>query len=420
MINKTSFLAYCAAAAITAQMMPIHAIADETTIVDGFGTIEIVQEGPSKDALGNWTLIQPDNSRVETVKKESYIRADTPTGRYTLLIELPEGTSIQLTKYVNGEIVETSKTPQTSIEISDGDTVRIQTIFSYTRVGNVGVSSDPPGIAFEMLGPNNSKFEGVTPESYEGVPEGMYSVTYETIEGCGETKAQSDRLLQDGRIGFDIVLRCEALEERLARETEKSLTHVTLTIRGETVTFDDVPMEEWFATHVHNVIRTGVMSGYKDERGDHTGQFGPGHFVTIAQLVKVAHELAGIDEQKVRGTLNNKNAEGTWFEKYYLSAEQQSWHVFRDHWQDPARLASRAEVIVTFMQALDVPRVWPKGIMFRDVDPFTPYGASIETAATDGIVSADTGAFRPNDPINRAELAKILNLSIQTYIEDSE
>ena len=419
MNNKASLLASCAVATMVLNMLPMNVLANETTIVDGMGSIEITQEGPEEAALGTWTLIQPDNSRVEHSKWELYRNENAPSGNYTLLIELPTGTSVQLTTYKNGDIIESSKTPQVAFTISNMDEMHVQAIYTYTRTGNVGVSSDPSGISFEMIGPNGGKTKGITPAFFENVPEGMYSVTYETIEGCPETRPQADRLVKDGRIGFDIIFSCEALNERLAEENTKSLTHVTLTIRGKTITFEDVPINDWFANYVHTVIRTGIMSGYKDERGDYTGQFGPGHNVSVAQLAKVAHELTGLDEEKARGTLRNKNAEGTWFHQYYLSAEQQNWLVFQDIWQDPARLATRAEVIATFMQAIDTPRVWPKGKIFRDVAPNAPYAASIETAATDGIISTGEATFRPDDPINRAELAKILSLAIEKYIEDT-
>ena len=219
---------------------------------------------------------------------------------------------------------------------------------------------------------------------------------------------------------------CEALEELQQTVVEKKmLEYVSIPIGEKTVIFRDVPMSRWYAPFINTVARTGISTGYRDEQGEHTGEYGPANLVSIAELAKMAHKVAGIDETKVRGDAKNLRARGTWFERYFVSAERKDWLIFSDTRLDPGRNATRAEVIATLLQALDVSRKWPKGKMFTDVKPATKYAASIETAASDGLVSGysdesgrATGEFGPNNPVNRAEMAKIVSLAIDLYIAD--
>jgi hypothetical protein len=81
-------------------------------------------------------------------------------------------------------------------------------------------------------------------------------------------------------------------------------------------------------------------------------------------------------------------------------------------------------VVATLLQALDVPRLWPTGEAFTDVSRRTPYADVIETAATDGVVSGftdasgqETGGFGPDQPIDRAQLSKILTKAMEAYVE---
>ena len=389
----------------------------EETIVEGTGSIQILQDGPSKNALGSWTLIQPDNSQVNLDKKYEFTLAEAPSGNYVLLIDKANGTSIELKIYKNDTLIETSDDPQATFSVSNGDSVRLEAKYAYTLTGIVGVSSTPTNVPFILEDSNGTVYNGRTPESFDGVPIGIFSVTYKPPKECPQPAPQSDQLLENGRISFSVELSCDELDD--SEEYSKQLKYVTILDDGKNIVLDDAPIDAWFAPYVHTVAKTGIMSGYRDASGNYTGKFGPANPVSIAQLVKVAHEVAGINETETRGTPRNTRAHGTWFEQYYVSAEQQYWQVFQDSRMDPGRNATRAEVITTILQAMDVPRLWPRGEFFSDVTPLTKYSSSIETAAIDGIISTDSGTFRPNDSINRAELAKIISLAIEMYIEDS-
>ncbi len=185
----------------------------------------------------------------------------------------------------------------------------------------------------------------------------------------------------------------------------------------------DVRQEDWFAPYVFAMARLGIINGYKDSSGSPTGVFGPGDAVTIAQLSKIVHSFMEIEPRVFAPEiLQHKSAAGTWFQDYIGSAEDHDWRVFVDPNLDLNRPATRGEILVTFLQVLDIPLKWPKGDVFKDVNRRTPYASAIETAASIGIVDGKTdsagkktGFFGPTETINRAELSKMLSILNEKY-----
>ncbi len=425
---KNSVAVLCSLALLLT-LLPTSSLAQEAGAApEGEGTITIKQ-APSQQigATGEWTIIQPGNDRISKNDLE-FTLEETQAGKYTILVDAPDGHNAYVEVFVNGASQGNESVPQATFDLNNGDTIRIDINYVLTRTGKVSVNSDPKGLDFTLRGPNDLEKEGTTPASFESVPEGLYTVYYHEIEDCITPRPQSQRLEKDGRVNLSVTFACEALEDRIQDDEQgNSLTHVSVMINGTEVTFTDVPLNQWFSQPVYNAARTGIMTGYTDsDTGEPTGIFGPSRNVSIAELVKIAHVIAGINVDNVRGEPTNYRARGTWFEKYYTSAEQNHWLVFLDRRINPGRNATRAEVISTILQALDVPRNWPKGRMFHDVEPVALYAASIETAATDEVTSGysdkngvPTGVFGYNDPITRAALAKMITLALDKYRSDS-
>lgn len=197
---------------------------------------------------------------------------------------------------------------------------------------------------------------------------------------------------------------------------------LTARVDGVPVIFKDVPKESWFAPYVRAVTGDGIVSGYRDDDGTLRGLFGPADALTIGQLAKIAAQLAKVDPATCTPTLKNETAKGTWAVAFVRCAEQKGWAVYADGSADIARNATRAEVIATLLQAFGVKIAQRTGGVFKDVDSSVEFAAAVEMAAKAGVVSGDsdrngnpTGAFRPRDPINRAEVAKIVTLAVQVY-----
>ncbi len=362
---------------------------------------------------GKWTLLSQTQAKREGAT-EIETASEMPGGSYTFFVTPPEGAASTLRLYRGDTELKTVDRAQMSFIIQDGETLRIIVNHVFTRVGTVSVQSDPSGIAYILTGPNEQKYEGTTPQSYENVPEGQYTVKYEPLQGCVKAAPKSLYLEKNKRVSFSLQIVCEEADRmRNTVEPDKE-RFVTVTIDKEETIFSDVPQEAWFAPYVFNVARKNVFSGYRDKSGNLTGVFGPGNNVTVAELAKVVHRLAGIEEGS--GEPENVSAKGQWYAAFIASAEKLGWTIYSDAVVDPNRPATRGEVLVTLLQALDHPVTWQRGEMFTDVTAHTPFAAAIETAADLEIVSgtqdvhgSDTGLFGPQDPINRAEMAKIID-----------
>ncbi|HLD63301.1 MAG TPA: S-layer homology domain-containing protein, partial [Candidatus Peribacteraceae bacterium] len=184
-------------------------------------------------------------------------------------------------------------------------------------------------------------------------------------------------------------------------------------IDGQSVVFTDVPVREWFAAYVWDVIQAGIASGYRDARGRLTGEFSPANPVTYAEIAKMALEAAGEDVSSVSGTPVNRTAQKQWSESYIKLAEELQLSVYaRD--LDVNGPATRGAVVQTIVESFGLPLSEGTGD-YSDLRASHPHAGAIDTATALGIISGDTdrqgnpkGTVRPDDLINRAEVAKIL------------
>lgn len=189
--------------------------------------------------------------------------------------------------------------------------------------------------------------------------------------------------------------------------------------------FQDVTDADWFSPYVASVSDWGIVSGYRDENGNPTGRFGPSNPVTIAELLKMSLEAVQVQEDEC-GIVppTHTQALGHWAAKYISCAEAKNMRLLRDADIDFNRTATRAEVLAVIHDSFgdSVPPIFSN---FKDTIGH-PLEADIAYAYSRGIVSGDKdkqgielGTFRPNDPINRAEVAKILyeRLKVDVTIE---
>lgn len=385
----------------------------------------VIEQKNVTESIGKWTLIKPDNERLHGVGPLQTLN-DAAAGSYLLIVEPPQGATTKIRVYRGDEVIDEIDRPQISIALTEEENLNVVIHYALIRVGGVAVRSDPLGIPFKMTGPNETRYEGVTPMDYQRVAEGLYSVQYESLEGCVTAAPKSDVLQKESRISFTVTFDCAAADK--LRERQNGPKDPEFVEVGNDLFFRDVPQSSWFATYVFDVAKLGILTGYRDESGNPTGDFGPGNAVTVAELATIAHRAAGLDEKSMTLIPGNPLAQNQWFSSVISSAEQRGWTIYNDLTIDPLRPATRGEVLVTILQALDVPMGWAKGQMFRDVTPRIAYAAAVETATLDGIVDGRTdesgeatGSFGPTDPVNRAEMAKIMKLALDLYrVQEAE
>lgn len=211
------------------------------------------------------------------------------------------------------------------------------------------------------------------------------------------------------------------LEER---RDERTSEYVSVQIDGKLTIFKDVPRTAWFAPYVRDVADKGIVSGYRDAEGRATGFYGPGDNVTLEQVAKVLVYASGKDLDTCGKSTLNLTASGSWSGSFVGCAEFSHWSVYEDGSADMHRPATRSEVIITLLQAFDV-KIGERSVSdsgFTDVTTTTLFGGAIEQAKNDGIVAGYTdaqgmpnGFFGPEDPVTRAEFAKIITNGMQRY-----
>jgi len=386
----------------------------------------VVEQRSLTGPIGEWTFLKPNGAANEAGKWEVKTLTDLPAGSYTLIAVPPDGSSSIIGIYTGETLVKEYVRTQANITLNGGETYTMRITYFQTKTGSVTVNSDPQQMKFKLDGPNGLHEEGLTPMSFENVPEGQYSVQYEALEGCTKPKPLADQLVAKGRVSFNIDIKCETADRmRDSQQPSASEQNISVTVNGKSLIMRDVAKSAWFSSAVFDAIKKGVLSGYRDEAGELTGEFGPGNSVTVAELAKIAHKIGSVNEEAFAGqNPENPLAVAMWATPFFASAESRGWIIFTQtgSFIDPARAATRGEVLVTLLQALKIPLEWQTGTLFTDVTVRTPYAAAIETAARAGIVEGrkdengkPLNLFGPTDPINRAEIAKMLVTIMQKY-----
>jgi hypothetical protein len=172
------------------------------------------------------------------------------------------------------------------------------------------------------------------------------------------------------------------------------------------LTLRDVPIDSWFAPFVRQLVEAGAVTGYNDKAGNPLGLFKPANHVTYAETVKMALVLRDVapssDEPR------NMSARGTWASGYIRAAEDLGITTL------PASLnvhdaATRGAVVQTLLEIARVPFDGTEN-PYTDLPSTHPYAKAILTATKLGLIKGDDGkgTVRPDDTINRAEVAALL------------
>lgn len=183
------------------------------------------------------------------------------------------------------------------------------------------------------------------------------------------------------------------------------------------IPFKDTDDNAWYTKYVAPIKELGIISGYKDKDGNELGEYRPGNNITIAEILKIALETSGKGSSN-NGTPRLRAALAHWSKAYVKRAEELGVDLVTDSDTDLNRPATRGEVVRLFLEALGIDPDDITGTSFSDLSRNHPHAAFIEYAKRLGIVSGDSDAdtFRPDDPINRAEAAKIANQIIEVIL----
>jgi hypothetical protein len=110
-------------------------------------------------------------------------------------------------------------------------------------------------------------------------------------------------------------------------------------------TFDDVPESAWFAPYVETAATLGIVSGYTDETDSLTGMFGPGDEVTRAAAAKILVEAFHLEHQPGVTPSFGDVVPDDWFFQYVMTARSNGIvDGYADGHFGPGGAVSRAEI----------------------------------------------------------------------------
>jgi len=223
----------------------------------------------------------------------------------------------------------------------------------------------------------------------------------------------------DDKAMEDLVAELDAIEAKLMMVRQESRE---AKFKDGLLEFKDVPDGQWYTSFVNKLSRDAVVSGYKDKDGAPTGSFGPADSVTVAETLKMmfeASELGGAD-----GVPNLVQAINHWSRRYVKHAEDLNLDLLTSSSTtlDLNRPITRAEAIRAMFEILALTPPNYDESSFSDVAANDAFQDFIEYARDLDVISGDdtSATFRPNSPLNRAEMTKIVTNMMEYLVTPFE
>ncbi len=176
--------------------------------------------------------------------------------------------------------------------------------------------------------------------------------------------------------------------------------------------YNDVPADAWYAPYVNQLADDGILDTTQDS-------YRPGDLVNRAEMAKLAVTAAGIPVEEASEAPFTDVPMGVWYTDVIYTASKNG--VVAGDTKDgvptgtyrPGDAVNRAEAAKIVVNAFQFAEDTTGGPHFPDVATDAWYYAFVETAFNNGLVAGyPDGDFRPGNNINRAEIAKVISLSM--------
>lgn len=170
--------------------------------------------------------------------------------------------------------------------------------------------------------------------------------------------------------------------------------------------FKDVPTSRWYYEYVENLAKRKIVGGFGT-----SGEFRPDNKVERQHVAKMVTMAAGLPYKGKRANFPDVASDNVM--SPFIAALQEKGIIkgYDDGTFKPTKTVTRAEVSVMIAKAFDL-KIYGTATSMRDIKGHWAEGL-IKILISNGIVKgyAD-GTFRPNNPVTRAELSKMLSVTM--------
>lgn len=227
------------------------------------------------------------------------------------------------------------------------------------------------------------------------------------------------RVLEDKGIAVRVVAMSD-MKAQADGSSYRGIYRVTLKRQGESAsrelsftqkklvpdTFKDVPQKAWFYGYVENLAEKSIVGGFGT-----SGEFRPDNKVErqhVAKMVTMAAELPYKGKRANFPDVPKDNPMSP-----FIAALQEKGAIggYKDGSFGPTKSVTRAEISVIIAKAFDL-KAYGKASSMKDLKGHWAEGL-VKILISNGIVKgyAD-GTFKPNNPVTRAELSKMLTVAM--------
>ena len=235
----------------------------------------------------------------------------------------------------------------------------------------------------------------------ESVYHSLNDVLNDVDDGKVDTySAEFISYVADATVCFDKidVSNMSIINDMGMRDTYLDESRRFLGALGESISFVDVKADDWFYKNVQSTTAHGLINGIGDSK------FNPQGTLTIAEAIKLvasanAYYNNDLDSLSV-------STSGHWVSNYLTYAQQKG--IVTTSYSDLDSAITRGQMAELFARALPASE-------YAQINDFNNarernVSDAVKTLYTSGImIGDDTGSFRVNDTITRAETAAIIN-----------
>jgi hypothetical protein len=147
-----------------------------------------------------------------------------------------------------------------------------------------------------------------------------------------------------------------------------------------------------------------------------------GDSLTYAEVTKMALEMAELGDAS--GTPSDASAQEQWFEGYVKQAEEQGLSIVgaaEGKWNEPASREDVAVLVAEIAEKTTGVEIddYSYDNVFPDVDASDPNAKEMQFMYDMGVFTGSgvDGQMNPDDSINRAEAAKVMNTAVTNIFE---